>query len=180
MLCSLALTVGYAFIGATWLILKGEGRLQVNAVRWAKECIWGLVVGIGAISLASPLVSARIWEKWTTFPSFLYLAPLPILSLALLALLWRSFAHLPGENDRWAWAPFTAALGLFTLAFLGLAYSFYPYVVPERLTIWESASAPESLFIILIGACFVVPTILGYTALAYWVFRGKARSLRYD
>ena len=66
------------------------------------------------------------------------------------------------------------------LAFLGLAYSFYPYVVPEQLTIYEAASAPESLIIILIGALFVVPTILGYTALAYWVFRGKAQPLRYD
>ncbi|MGB3553615.1 MAG: cytochrome d ubiquinol oxidase subunit II [Jannaschia sp.] len=179
-LCSAALTVGYAFIGAAWLILKGEEKLQINAVRWAKECIWGLVIGIGAISLASPLVSPRIFEKWFTFPEIFYLSPLPLLSLALLFLLWRSFAHLPAEGDRWAWAPFSVALGLFTLAFLGLAYSFYPYVVPEQLTIYESASAPESLFIILIGALFVVPAILGYTALAYWIFRGKTRALRYD
>ena len=177
--CALALTVGYAFIGATWVILKSEGRLQADAVRWARRCVWGLVAGIGAISLATPLVSARLWEKWLSFPAMLYLAPLPILSLALLALLWRAFAHLPAEGDRWAWAPFTAALGLFTLAFVGLTYSFFPYVVPERLTIWEAASAPESLMIILVGACVVIPTIVAYTALAYWVFRGKTRALRY-
>ena len=177
--CALALTVGYTFIGAAWLILKGEGALQVAAVRWARGSVWGLVAGIGAISLATPLVSERLWDKWLSMPAVLYLAPLPILSLALLALLWRSFAHLPAEGDRWAWAPFTAALGLFTLAFVGLAYSFFPYVVPERLTIWEAASAPESLMIILIGACFVVPTILAYTGLAYWVFRGKTKALRY-
>ena len=179
LLCAAALTVGYAFIGAAWLILKGTDALQRNAIRWAKGCIWGLVVGIGAISLASPLVSPRIWDKWFAFPEILWLSPLPILSLALLALLWRSFAHLPGEGDRWAWGPFAAALGLFTLAFLGLAYSFYPYVVPERLTIYEAASAPESLIIILVGACVVIPTIIGYTVLAYWVFRGKTKALRY-
>ncbi|PWJ16172.1 cytochrome d ubiquinol oxidase subunit II [Jannaschia seohaensis] len=179
-LCALALTVGYAFIGATWLILKSEGALQAAAVRWAQNCIWGLVIGIGAISLASPLVSPRIFDKWFAFPTFLYLLPLPLLSLGLLWLLWRSFRHLPAQGDRWAWAPFVSALGLFTLAFLGLAYSFYPYVVPDRLTIYAAASAPESLMIILIGACFVVPSILGYTALAYWVFRGKTKALRYD
>ncbi|MCK0168072.1 cytochrome d ubiquinol oxidase subunit II [Jannaschia sp. S6380] len=179
-LCALALTLGYAFIGAAWLILKGMDRLQRNAVIWAKDCIWGLVVGIGAISLATPLVSDRIFDRWFVWPDMLWLSPLPILSLGLLALLWRSFRHLPADGDRWAWAPFTAALGLFTLAFLGLAYSFYPYVVPERLTIYEAASAPESLMIIGIGAIFVVPSILGYTALAYWVFRGKAKALRYD
>ncbi|UWQ18728.1 cytochrome d ubiquinol oxidase subunit II [Jannaschia sp. M317] len=179
-LCALALTVGYAFIGATWLILKGEDTLQRRAVRWARTCIGGLIVGIGAISLASPLVSPRIWEKWFTFPEILWLSPLPIVSLALLALLWRSLATLPQADDRGAWVPFGIALALYVLAFLGLAYSFYPYVVPEQLTIYEAASAPESLFIILIGALFVVPTILGYTALAYWVFRGKTKALRYD
>ena len=53
-------------------------------------------------------------------------------------------------------------------------------MVPEKLTIYEAASAPESLFIILIGTLFVLPTILAYTVLAYTVFRGKATELRYD
>ncbi|MEO0860478.1 MAG: cytochrome d ubiquinol oxidase subunit II [Pseudomonadota bacterium] len=179
-LCALALVVGYAFIGSTWLILKGEAKLQANAIRWAKNCIWGLVIGIGAISLASPIVSPRIFDKWFAFPEMLYLSPLPVLSLVLLAYLWRTLSQMPRPRDLDAWKPFVCALGLFTLAFLGLAYSFYPYVVPEKLTIYEAASAPESLLIILIGACFVVPTILAYTALAYWVFRGKAKELRYD
>ena len=76
--------------------------------------------------------------------------------------------------------PFLYAIVLFILAFGGLAYSFYPYVVPEKLTIYEAASAPESLFIILVGTVFVLPMIGGYTALAYTVFRGKASELRYD
>jgi cytochrome d ubiquinol oxidase subunit II len=53
-------------------------------------------------------------------------------------------------------------------------------VVPDRLTIYEAASAPESLFIILLGVIVVLPAILGYTALAYTIFRGKARELTYD
>jgi cytochrome d ubiquinol oxidase subunit II len=66
------------------------------------------------------------------------------------------------------------------MAYIGLAYSFYPYVVPERLTIYEAASAPESLLIILIGALFVVPIIIAYSILAYVIFRGKATALSYD
>jgi cytochrome d ubiquinol oxidase subunit II len=77
-------------------------------------------------------------------------------------------------------AALRVASALFALAYLGMAYSFYPYVVPERLTIYEAAAAPESLLIILIGACFVVPVILGYSVLAYVIFRGKATALRYD
>jgi len=66
------------------------------------------------------------------------------------------------------------------LAYGGMAYSFYPYIVPEQITIYEAASAPESLFIILIGTVFVLPAILGYTMLSYYIFRGKASELRYD
>ncbi|WP_147127465.1 cytochrome d ubiquinol oxidase subunit II [Shimia ponticola] len=180
LLTAVFLTVGYSFIGATWLILKTEGALQKKAVDWAKGGIWGLILGIGAISVASPLVSPRIFEKWFSFPSMLYLAPLPILSGLLVAYLWWKLSTLPREDDSYAWSPFVAAMALFILAFLGLAYSFYPYVVPEQMTIYEAAAAPEALIIILVGACFVVPTILAYTALAYWVFRGKATALSYE
>jgi cytochrome d ubiquinol oxidase subunit II len=87
---------------------------------------------------------------------------------------------MPDAGDRWTWVPFVTSIGLFTLAFAGLAYSFYPYVVPERMTLYEAAAAPESLLIILVGALFVLPVIAGYTILAYTVFRGKATELRYD
>jgi cytochrome bd ubiquinol oxidase subunit II len=63
LLTAVFLTVGYSFIGATWLILKTDGILQIKAVHWAKRGIWGLVLGVGAISVASPIVSPRIFEK---------------------------------------------------------------------------------------------------------------------
>ena len=96
--------------------------------------------------------------------------------LALIFLLRR----LPHETDRYRHLPFAAVTGLFILAFLGLAYSFYPFVVPDRLTIFDAASAPESLLIILYGALVVLPAIIGYSVLSYHVFRGKATSLSYD
>lgn len=174
------LTVGYSFIGACWLILKTDGALQKKAVDWAKGGIFGLILGISAVSIATPLVSPRIFGKWFAFPEFLLLLPLPLMSGALIGILWLLLRRLPAEDDRYAWAPFTLSIGLFVLAFCGMAYSFYPYVVPEQLTIYEAASAPESLFIILIGTIFVLPMIAAYTVLAYTVFRGKATELRYD
>ncbi|MBD3664477.1 cytochrome d ubiquinol oxidase subunit II [Sulfitobacter aestuariivivens] len=179
-LTAVFLTVGYSFIGATWVIHKAQTTLQRKAVGWAQGGIWGLVLGIGAISLATPLVSDRIFEKWFSFPSLLYLAPLPLVSAVLVIWLWKMLRAMPYSEDRLSWKPFAVASALWMLAFCGMAYSFYPYIVPEKLTIYESASAPESLMIILIGTCFVLPTIIGYTILAYTVFRGKAVELRYD
>jgi cytochrome d ubiquinol oxidase subunit II len=174
------LTVGYSFIGACWLILKTEGALQKKAVAWARGGIWGVILGVGAISLATPLVSARIWERWFSIPEFFLLAPLPLMSAAVIVAIYVVLRRLPTATDSFAWMPFAGASVLFVLAFTGLAYSFYPYVVPEKLTIYEAASATESLFIILIGTLVVFPIILAYSALAYYVFRGKARELRYD
>lgn len=180
LLTAVFLSVGYSFIGATWLILKTEGRLQRKAIGWARGGIWGLILGISAISAASPLVSPRIFEKWFTVPEIFYLAPLPLLSALLIVWLWRLLRGLPAPGDKGAWKPFVAAMALFLLAFLGMAYSFYPYVVPDQLTIYEAASAPESLMVILFGVIFVLPAILGYTVLAYTIFRGKAEELSYD
>lgn len=179
-LTAVFLAVGYGFIGATWLVHKTSEALQAKALVWARYSLWGVIAGIAAISLATPLVSDRIFAKWFTFPEILWLAPLPLVSGALIALLWRMLARMPFAGDRLSWLPFVTSSALFALAYLGLAYSFYPYVVPERLTIYEAAAAPESLWIILIGACFVVPTIIAYSVLAYVVFAGKARELRYD
>lgn len=179
-LTAVFLTVAYSFIGACWVILKTDGALQRKAVGWARGGIWGLVLGLAGVSIATPLVSPRIFDKWFSVPEFFALAPLPLMSAALVALLWLALRRLPTDNDSWAWFPFAASVALFALAFFGLAYSFYPYVVPEQMTIYDAASAPESLMIILIGTLVVLPMIMGYTALSYTVFRGKATELRYD
>lgn len=179
-LTAVFLTVGYSFIGAAWLIHKTEGALQLKSVQWARESLWGVILGIGAVSLATPLVSVRIFDRWLQFPEALWLAPIPIVSGLLVLWLWRMVRVMPYAGDVRSWQPFAVATGLFSLAYVGLAYSFYPYVVPDRLTIYEAAAAPESLIIILVGACFVVPVIAGYSILAYTIFRGKATELRYD
>ncbi|WP_121067574.1 cytochrome d ubiquinol oxidase subunit II [Chachezhania antarctica] len=178
-LTALCLAAGYGFIGATWLVHKTTRHLQIKALQWARRSLWAVIAGVGAVSMATPLVSDRIFGKWFSFPEILWLAPLPAVSGALIAALWIMLRRMPFAGDRWNWLPFATASVIFAAAYLGLAYSFYPYVVPERLTIYEAAAAPESLMIILVGACFVVPVIIAYSILAYVIFRGKATELRY-
>jgi len=179
LLTALCIAAGYAFIGACWLIIKAEGALQRKAVRWARLGLAGVLIGFIAISAATPLVSPRIFDKWFSVPEIILLAPLPMTALGITMVLAWALQHLPDPQDRFRHIPFVGGSALFGLAFLGLAYSFYPYVVPERLTIYEAASAPESLMIILFGVIVVMPMIAAYTALAYVIFRGKARELTY-
>jgi cytochrome d ubiquinol oxidase subunit II len=179
LLVGVCLAAGYALLGASWQIMKTEGELQRKAVRWARLAVWGTAIGILAVSVATPLVSARIFEKWFSLPNFLILLPVPLLTVAVVIVLEILLTRLPLPKDRLCWAPFAGSASLFLLGFIGLAYSFFPYIVPDRMTIWEAASAPESLLIILIGALVVLPFIVAYTVFVYRVFWGKASELNY-
>jgi len=164
---------GYVLLGATWLVLKTEGELQKKAVAWAK---WGLVwvaLGVALISAATPMVSQTVREKWFSFPELLLLSPLPVGTLLAGILLWRSL----GRSER---QPFGWTVAIYVLSFLGLAYSLFPYVVMDRLTIWEAAAHESSLKFVLVGALIVLPFLVGYTIYAYRVFRGKARAGLYE
>jgi len=94
--------------------------------------------------------------------------------------LWIFLRRMPRTDRSLDIVPFVGAVGLFALGFFGFAYSFYPYLVVDRITVWQAAAAPESLMLIFVGACVVLPVIVAYSAFAYWVFRGKATALRYD
>lgn len=174
------LAVGYSFIGACWLIWKCEGALQRQAVAWARRAFWGICLGLVAVSLATPLASPRIFDKWVSWQGIVLLGSMPLLTATVAVLLDRLLRRMPLPGDAWAWLPFALSSMLVVLAFCGLAYSFTPYIVPERLTIAEAGAAPESLAIILVGVVVVMPMILAYTALSYVIFRGKARPLSYE
>jgi cytochrome bd ubiquinol oxidase subunit II len=178
-LIALALPAAYLLLGAAWLIMKTEGELQRKAVRWAQLMFVPLVAGIGAISVATPLASTTVRERWFSLPEFIALAPIPLATLAALGALWlmlRKPTQVLGDS---CWVPFALAVGVFVLSAAGLGYSLFPYVVMDRLTVWDAASSPAALKVILIGVCISVPAILGYTVFAYRVFHGKARELTY-
>jgi cytochrome d ubiquinol oxidase subunit II len=179
-LVALCLAAAYAAMGAAWLIYKTEGELQQKAVLWLRGALVFTALGMAAISLATPLASPRIFDKWFVFPEILYLSPLPILSAVLFAALWWQTFHLPRPGDRHALTPFLTLALIFALGFAGLAWSFYPYVVPDRLTIWQAAAATESLAVILVGAVFVLPVMIGASFYVYSVFSGKTTDLHYD
>jgi cytochrome d ubiquinol oxidase subunit II len=179
-LVAICLAAAYAAMGAAWLIYKTEGELQKKAVMWLRGALVLTAIGMAAVSLATPFASVRFFERWFVWPDMLYLSPLPILSALLFLFLWRQTFVLPKEGDRHALLPFLALALVFALGFAGLAWSFYPFVVPDRLTIWQASSAPESLAVILGGTAFVLPVIIGYSFYAYRVFGGKARELTYE
>jgi cytochrome d ubiquinol oxidase subunit II len=167
LLCGLGVAAGYALLGATWLIMKIEGPLVPRARAQAKLLLLAVLAFMAAVSLWTPLAFPRIAERWFSLPNFYYLWPVPLVTALVALIAWRSI-----DLERHA-TPFLAAIGLFLLGYLGLVISSFPYLVPPALTIWDTAAAPSSQLFMLIGTLILLPFILGYTALAYWLFRGK-------
>ncbi|MCI4431953.1 MAG: cytochrome d ubiquinol oxidase subunit II [Burkholderiales bacterium] len=175
---AVALPMAYVLLGATWLIMKTDGELQEKAVRWARIAWAPMVAGMVLISLATPWISATVRERWFTLPALIALLAIPLVTaVALLAV--RAILNTRLVRGPLSWLPFVLLIGVFILGFLGLAYSIYPFVVIDRLTIWQAASSAAALKVILIGVAVSVPAIAGYTIFSYWVFRGKARELKY-
>jgi cytochrome d ubiquinol oxidase subunit II len=182
-LIGLCLVAAYCLLGAGWLIMKSEGALQLKAIRWAQGSLWLTAAGVAAISLATPWVSERIFDKWFSFPNVVLLFPIPAMTAALFVVIARSLNRLPTRlaqnNPYGAAVPFASTVGIFLLAFYGLAYSLFPWLVVDKLTIWNGASSPEALMVIFYGTVVVLPVIIGYTVFAYRVFWGKSRALQY-
>jgi cytochrome d ubiquinol oxidase subunit II len=175
---ALALPAAYVLLGACWLILKTEDALQRRAVHWARRTWPAVVIGMGLISIITPWVSPTVRERWFSMPAFIALLPIPLTTVtALLAL--RAVLNSSRVLGKLCWLPFALVVAVFMLGFFGLAYSLYPFVVMDRLTIWQAASSPEALKVILIGVAISVPAIAAYTVLAYRVFGGKASALTY-
>ncbi|MEI7805345.1 MAG: cytochrome d ubiquinol oxidase subunit II [Hyphomicrobiales bacterium] len=167
--CGLALIAGYGLLGATWLIMKTEGRVADRARVQAKWLLLAVLAFMAAVSLWTPLSIERIAQRWFSLPNFYYLWPVPTLTALAAYVTWRSI-----ERGRDV-PPFLATIALFLLGYLGLVISSYPYLVPPSLTVWDTAAAPASQIFMLVGTLVLLPIILGYTALIYWLFRGKVR-----
>jgi cytochrome d ubiquinol oxidase subunit II len=168
LLTGVAVVIGYALLGATWLIWKTEGTSQAHARRLALWLGAATLVAVAAVSAATPFLAYDYWRRWFAMPGVMLTAQVPLL-VVICAVTF--FWSLRNGFER---MPFLMALALFLLSFVGLGISIYPYVVPRAVTIWDAAASPESLSFLLVGAVIIIPLILAYTSWAYWVFRGKA------
>jgi cytochrome d ubiquinol oxidase subunit II len=173
LLTGISLVIGYALLGAGWLIWKTEGAAQARARKAAMKLGLATFVALVAVSAATPFLNAEYWRRWFEFPGILLTAPVPLL-VAVAGFLY--FRALRRGYER---APFLLALAVFLLGFAGLGISMYPYIVPESVTIWDAAAPESSQLFMLAGTAVIIPIILAYTGWAYWVFRGKVGSHGY-
>ena len=158
-LTGVAIVIGYALLGATWLVMKTEGELRDKAYHLSWCLLFAMIGAIGAVSIATPFLHIQYTERWFSWPNIVLTAPVPIAVAAVTALLLRSLAT---KQD---YRPFFLSLTLFALSYAGLGISMWPYIVPQSITIWQAASPENSQIFMLFGVAVLIPLILGYTAL---------------
>lgn len=179
-LIALTLPALYIMLGVSWLLIKTEGELFKKAVTWGRWALAPMGVSLLLVSIATPLVSASIAAKWFSLPNAIGLLPIPLTcAIAYVGLIWIFHSRNILFNG-YGWLAYAALSVICVMAGIGLGYSIFPDIVIGRLTIWEAASATESLLFTFWGAIIALPAILGYTVFIYRVFRGKATRLSYE
>jgi cytochrome bd ubiquinol oxidase subunit II len=164
MLCGVGLCLGYALLGACWLVKKCDAEVRDRAhhqIRILAVAVLAFLVVVFAYALTEHL---PILHRWIDRPYLLVFPAIGVIAAIVLAL------SIMSHNDRW---PFYTVAVIFVSAFGTLALSFWPYMIPFVVTVDEAAAPPSSLMFMFWGGAVVFPLMLLYTLVSYRVFRGK-------
>ena len=168
LLCGVGLCIGYALLGACWLVKKCDGGVRDAAYRLIPALSLGLLVFLAVVFIYALAENLQVIHRWFERP-ILFVFPLAG-ALASLVL-----AH--NVIDRRDGTPFYMVALIFSAAFGTLAISFWPYMIPFSITIDSAASPHSSLAFMFWGAgLFVFPLMLVYAAISYFVFHGKVKA----
>jgi cytochrome d ubiquinol oxidase subunit II len=167
LLCGIGLCLGYALLGACWLVKKTEGETREAAYQLIPRLAIGLLVFLVLVFSYALATNLQVMGRWLERP---YLLVFPIIGAVAIARLAQSVVR---RRDG---VPFSMVALTFAVAFGTLAISFWPYMVPFSITIDAAAAPHSSLAFMFWGAgLFVFPLMLIYTVISYSVFRGKIR-----
>jgi cytochrome bd ubiquinol oxidase subunit II len=166
-LCGVGLCLGYALMGASWLVRKCEGEARDVAWRQIPYLAVGVLVFLAIVFAYALAENLPLMSRWLQRP---YLFVFPAISVAAAIVLAVSVRR---RRDGW---PFFMVALIFMSAFGTLAISFWPYMIPFVVTVDEAAAPHSSLAFMFWGeGLFVFPLMLIYAAVNYYVFRGKVR-----
>ncbi len=164
-LCGVGLSVGYALLGACWLVRKCEGNLRDAAYRLIPYLSAALLTFLIVVFVYALVADLRVMDRWLERP-YLFIFP----AIAAVAAIIMAAGVLRRQDQ----LPFPMVSLIFAAAFGTLAISFWPYMIPFTISIEEAAAPHSSLAFLFWGAgLFIFPLMLVYTAISLTVFRGK-------
>ncbi len=165
---ALGVLAGYIMLGANYLILKTSGEIQRQSRLWSLRAAILMLIVSTVIYVWTFARHSYMADKWFVWPDLIYVAIFPVLALFAFGMYVRELLR------RSEFKPFLWNAILVFSAFVGLNIGFYPYIVPNLVTIKTAAvSSPNTLIFMLAAMVILLPVILIYVAYKHWVFRGK-------
>ncbi len=166
-LCGIGLCLGYALLGACWLVKKGEGDVRDAAYRLIPNLAVGVLAFLVVVFAYALVENLRVMSRWIERPYLLVFPAIGVIAALVAA------ASVRHRRDG---VPFYMVALIFVAAFGTLAISFWPYMIPFSITVEEAASPHSTLAFMFWGAGIIVfPLMLIYTVISYTVFRGKVK-----
>lgn len=165
--CGVALLFGYSLLGATWTIAKTTGAIQKKMFKLAFLFVWVVAFFLCFISLWTPFVDPRIWERWFSPENFKRVLFLPCLTAAVIVYLAYCI------RKQYEYLLYWLSVSIFLCSYIGFGISTWPYLIPHHVKMWEVAAAPTSQIFMLVGTLLLLPVLIGYTSYAYYIFRDK-------
>ncbi|WMT79643.1 cytochrome d ubiquinol oxidase subunit II [Bradyrhizobium sp. Ash2021] len=165
-LCGIGLCIGYALLGASWLVGKRNDEVRDQAYRLIPYLSVALLVFLIAVFAYALARDLAVMARWLDRPSLFFFPAVGA---------WAAIVLVAGVHRRREHAlPFPMVAVIFVAAFCTLAISFWPYMIPFSITIEQAAAPHSSLAFMFWGAgLFVFPLMLLYTVISLTVFRGK-------
>jgi cytochrome bd ubiquinol oxidase subunit II len=158
--------------GAIYALMKTEGRLHDKLRGWINHCVIFFIICYAVTTMATLLYVPHMAARVRANPWLFSLAVANMLAIA----------NIPREihrgNDWRAFLSSCAAMitlmGLFGLEMFPNLVLSNP-IPAYSLDVYNAASSPKTLGIMLTIAVIGVPVVLAYTVSIYWIFRGKVK-----
>jgi cytochrome d ubiquinol oxidase subunit II len=160
-----ALLFGYAVLGGGWLKLKSNLSLQGFANRCIRVSAPFFAILFGIAWIYAVRIQPSIRSNWASHRIALTCL------IGLFASVSGMLTALPKKTK--PAVPLLLGLFLFVVGMSVIGMNAFPYIVPFSVSLWDAASSSTSQTLVLVGAAFVTPIVLAYSAVAYWIFRGK-------
>lgn len=157
----LSVAMSFFLLGATWMVAWSQGSLLVRAARLARSSARWTAAGMVAVSLTLGLTNPAVFYKWTHASFLMTGAFWWLLMLAAFVWLEVCLRHLiAGASPQRNRIPFLLAMILLALMMLGLAYSVFPFVIIDEVSIWDAVASPVVLEVALICILVLIPAVL--------------------
>lgn len=170
--CALA---AYGLLGAAWLIMREDGGLREMALMWVRHLVRWAAAGVVAVSLILFLANTGVFLKWGSVPDPALVASVWGVLLLCFVAFEMLGSRLSGTSTRWTALPFILVLLIFFIVLSGLAYSFFPYLILDDVTIWDAAASLSSLRLVLSATVIALPVAIVFNVWVYWGMFGRSR-----